>query len=137
MPRGKRDYKAEYTRRIARGLARSLSRSQARGHPKAGEALVSTGLKTPEPDAKLEAAVKRLREGNSQRAAAKAVGVSANRLRRFTYGHKLAERVGHAWVMTDERPRRVPTLPFGKYCLSSPLVFSFVPRCHGLCGSQK
>ena len=25
----------------------------------------------------------------------------------------------------------------GKYCRSSPLVFSFVPRCHGLCGSQK
>ena len=24
-----------------------------------------------------------------------------------------------------------------KYCLSRPLVFSFDPRCHGLCGSQK
>ncbi len=24
----------------------------------------------------------------------------------------------------------------GKYCLSSPLVFSFVPRCHGLCGHR-
>ena len=29
------------------------------------------------------------------------------------------------------------SVPFGKYCRSSPLVFSFVPRCHGLCGSQK
>ena len=27
--------------------------------------------------------------------------------------------------------------PFGKYCRSSPLVFSFVSRCQGLCGSQK
>src|SRR5947209_1336498 len=27
--------------------------------------------------------------------------------------------------------------PFGKYCLSRPLVFSLEPRCHGLCGSQK
>src|SRR5258707_4361545 len=27
--------------------------------------------------------------------------------------------------------------PFGKYCLSRPLVLSFEPRCHGLCGSQK
>ena len=26
---------------------------------------------------------------------------------------------------------------FGKYCLSSPFVFSFVPRCQGLRGSQK
>ena len=27
--------------------------------------------------------------------------------------------------------------PFGKKKRSSPLVFSFVPRCHGLCGSAK
>src|SRR3954454_2589977 len=29
------------------------------------------------------------------------------------------------------------SVPFGKYWRSSPLVFSFVPRCHGLWGSQK
>src|SRR5207245_5303154 len=29
------------------------------------------------------------------------------------------------------------SVPFGRYCRSSPLVFSFVPRCHGLFGSQK
>src|SRR3954451_7205112 len=29
------------------------------------------------------------------------------------------------------------SVPLGKYCRSSPLVFSFVPRCQGLCGSQK
>src|ERR1022692_1832324 len=29
------------------------------------------------------------------------------------------------------------SVPLGKYCLSSRLVFSFVPRCQGLCGSQK
>ena len=29
------------------------------------------------------------------------------------------------------------SVPFGKYWRSSPFVFSFVPRCHGLCGSQK
>src|SRR5260370_30110827 len=29
------------------------------------------------------------------------------------------------------------SVPFGRYCRSSPLVFSQVPRCHGLCGSQK
>ena len=32
---------------------------------------------------------------------------------------------------------RAQVVPFGKHCRSSPLVFSFVPRCHGLCGSQK
>src|SRR3954467_6895005 len=29
------------------------------------------------------------------------------------------------------------SVPLGKYCRRSPLVFSFVPRCQGLCGSQK
>jgi len=29
------------------------------------------------------------------------------------------------------------SVPFGKYCRSNPFVFSLVPRCHGLCGSQK
>ena len=28
-------------------------------------------------------------------------------------------------------------MPFGKYCRSNPLVFSFEPRCQGCCGSQK
>ncbi|RGC65523.1 Integrase core domain protein [Micromonospora sp. MW-13] len=35
---------------------------------------------------------------------------------------------------TECRDRSVP---LGKYWRSSPLVFSFVPRCQGLCGSQK
>ena len=29
------------------------------------------------------------------------------------------------------------SVPFGKYCLKSRLVFSFDPRCQGLLGSQK
>lgn len=32
---------------------------------------------------------------------------------------------------------RLMSVPFGKYCRRRPLVFSSVPRCHGLCGSQK
>ena len=36
-----------------------------------------------------------------------------------------------SWVCKDK------SVPFGKYCRSSPLVFSLVPRCHGECGSQK
>ena len=114
MVKRKRDHKAEYRRRIERGIARGLSRSQARGHPKVGEAFVSTGPKAPRADAQFEAAVKLLREGNSQRAAAKVAGISVDRLRRFTYGHNLAKRIGRKWVMTDERPRRVPTLTQGE-----------------------
>src|SRR5260370_25647568 len=29
------------------------------------------------------------------------------------------------------------SVPFGKYCLSRPLVFSLDPRCHGLCGLSR
>src|ERR1700730_13342928 len=29
------------------------------------------------------------------------------------------------------------SVPFGKYCLSKPLVFSLEPRCQGLWGAQK
>ena len=36
-----------------------------------------------------------------------------------------------AWVYRDR------SVPFGKYCRSNPFVFSFVPRCQGLCRSQK
>src|SRR5207244_4027244 len=32
---------------------------------------------------------------------------------------------------------RVKSVPLGKYWRSRPLVFSLVPRCQGLCGSQK
>jgi hypothetical protein len=32
---------------------------------------------------------------------------------------------------------RDKSVPLGKLCRSRPLVFSLVPRCHGLCGSQK
>ena len=114
MAKRNRDYKAEYRRRIARGIARGLSRSQARGHPKPGEKSVRTGRRAPESDPKLEAAVKLLREGNSQKMAAKSVGISADRLRRFTYGHNLAKRVGRKWVVTDERSKRVPTITQGQ-----------------------
>src|SRR6266436_968927 len=31
----------------------------------------------------------------------------------------------------------VKLVPRGKYCRRSRLVFSFVPRCQGLCGAQK
>ena len=114
MPKRKRDYKAEYRRRIERGIARGLTRSQARGHPKPGEKSVRTGSRAPKPDPKLKAAVKLLREGNSQKLAAKSVGISAARLRRFTYGHNLAKRVGRKWVVTDERSKRVPTITQGE-----------------------
>lgn len=109
----KRDYKAEYRRRIERGLAKGLSRSQARGHPAISEASAS-GAATPKSTDELEAALKLLRRGATQKAAARSAGVSADRLRRFVYGNKLATRFGNAWVLTDDRPRRVATITNGQ-----------------------
>ena len=109
----KRDYKAEYRRRIERGLARGLSRSQARGHPSKAEAS-ATGTRTLEPTDELEAALKSLRRGATQKAAASRAGVSVERFRRFLYANGLAERDGGAWTITDDRPRRVLIVHDGK-----------------------
>ena len=51
----------------------------------------------------------------------------------------LRGRLLRASATASRSPREYLTrsVPFGKYCRSSPLVFSFVPRCQGLCGSQK
>jgi len=109
----KRDYKAEYQRRIASGLKRGLSRSQARGHPAITELPAKQKL-IPSPDRQLEAGLRQLRKGQSQKAAAEFAGISQERFRRFIYGHGLAERQHGEWVMTDGRPRRVSTIHRGE-----------------------
>ena len=43
----------------------------------------------------------------------------------------LATALSFAWLCIDK------SVPFGKYCRSRRLVFSFVPRCQGECGSHK
>jgi hypothetical protein len=42
-----------------------------------------------------------------------------------------------ATAMSSSALWRARLVPLGKYWRSSPLVFSLVPRCHGLRGSQK
>jgi hypothetical protein len=98
-----RDYQAEYRRRLERGRARSLTRSQARGHARAQE--TSLKAKPVKNDERLERALRELRRTNNQATAAKEAGVSAERFRRFLREHKLAERKGLIWEITDTRPR--------------------------------
>lgn len=111
MPR-KRDYKAEYQRRIANAAKRGLSRSQARGHARAGEKPIRT--KRVKSDERLEAALKLLRQTNNQGRAAKEVGVSAERFRRFLRSNALAKRQGRKWVLTDNRNRRMTVITDGE-----------------------
>jgi transposase len=49
-------------------------------------------------------------------------------------GRPLSLRATRSSSVCVKRDRSVP---LGKYCRKSRFVFSFVPRCHGLCGSQK
>lgn len=107
----KRDYKAEYQRRIANAAKRGLSRSQARGHARSGEP--SIRARSVPSDAKLEAALKLLRETNNQSHAAKEAGVSAERFRRFVRENSLAERKGKRWHITDNRSRRMTVISGG------------------------
>ena len=108
----KRDYRQEYERRIANAAKRGLSRSQARGHARAGEAPIRrTAVRS---DDRLEAALKRLRQTNSQARAAKEAGVSAERLRRFLRDNLLAERRGRRWQITDNRHRQMTVITGGE-----------------------
>ena len=100
-----RNFAAEYQRRIARGIALGRSRSQARGHPTISEAPIK-----PRPtnsDAKLEQALRSLRETQNLSRSAKGAGVSPQRFRRFLRKKKLARRKGRRWRFTDRRRREV------------------------------
>jgi chorismate mutase len=103
-----RDHKAEYLRRRKRGRERGLTASQARGHARAHE--VGLKAKPIKSDERLEAALRRLRQTNNQAKAAKEVGVSPERFRRFLREQKLAERKGRIWEINDTRSRLMTTL---------------------------
>lgn len=99
---GARDYKAEYLRRIAQGLIKGLSRSQARGHPKASEA-PGTTAHPKERSARLEQALKLMKNGLSQKKAAETLHISVERLRAFMRANTEATRIGRKWVIRDKR----------------------------------
>lgn len=108
----KRDYKAEYQRRIASAKKRGLSRSQARGHARPGE--VSLRPNTSNDQAKLEAALKRMRQKGGLTSAAKAYRISPERLRRYIRERDLAARNGRSWSFTDNRRREMKAISGGK-----------------------
>ncbi len=58
-------------------------------------------------------------------------GVSNSNVSRGRSFNSRATLLSVACECTDK------SVPFGKYCRNNRLVFSFEPRCQGLCGSQK
>jgi hypothetical protein len=109
----KRDYKLEYQKRIARNLARGMSYSAARGHPRAAD------LPPPPPrpidhKSPLERALKRVRQGETQAAAARAEAVSVEGLRRHRLQHTTSRREGRRLIVSDGRPQAYPIVTQGK-----------------------
>jgi hypothetical protein len=99
-----RNYALEYLIRIARGLGIGKSRAQARGHARAND-LAEQGKPQPfEKSNPLEDALKLMKEGVSQRNAAKQVGVSPERLRRFQKLNTTSRKDGRRWIIADTRP---------------------------------
>ena len=100
-----RNFKAEYQRRIASAAKRGLSRSQARGHARANEAVLRAGSVSDRD--RLTAAFQEMRRTGSQSAAAKALNIAPERLRKFVREHQLAERHGRTWKISGELKTRM------------------------------
>jgi hypothetical protein len=99
-----RNYRQEYQARIARGLASGKSRSQARGHARASDLPKRESPLPIDKQNKLEKALKLMKQGATQKQAARLVGVSAEILRRFQKQNTISRRQGGRWIIVDERP---------------------------------
>jgi hypothetical protein len=110
----KRNYAKEYLIRIAHGLAGGKSRSQARGHARAADLPSNTSPQPFKRSEPLEDALKLMKKGLSQKAAAKQAGVSAETLRRFQKANTTSQREGRRWVILDSRPVSVVMATRGK-----------------------
>ena len=110
----RRDYRAEYARRIALAESRGKSRSVGRGHARAGEKPKPPGLRLINPTAPEERAIKLISGGSSLRSAAKTVGLTEERVRRYLKENTKAHRQGRTWMIQDERPRQFPFYSSGR-----------------------
>jgi hypothetical protein len=107
-----RDYQKEYQRRISSAARRGLSHSQARGHAKAGEAPIR--MLRPVDRERLENALKAYRQSGRQSDAARSVGISVERLRRYLRENVAVKRHGRSLVIDDNRPRQMTIISKGQ-----------------------
>jgi hypothetical protein len=110
----KRNYAKEYLIRIARGLAGGRSRAQSRGHARAADVADETKQRPFDRSSTLEDALKLMKQGVSQRNAAKRAGVSPESLRRFQKANTTSHREGRHWIISDTRPVSVVMATRGK-----------------------
>ncbi len=118
-----RDFRKEYADRVKRGLAKGLSRARARGHARAGDV---RKLKTSIPDQgdPLEKALKLMKDGATQKAAAKKYNVSVEKLRRYVKENTTAKLRGKKWVIIDRRPEEIRIISRGRvYGIPAPHRF--------------
>jgi hypothetical protein len=104
----KRDYKHEYRRRKARGKRLGLSRAAARGHARAGERARPAGVAT-NPRGPEESGLKMMKHGAGLKAAARANGISQERLRRYLHENTQATRPRNAVLPPASPPVEAPT----------------------------
>jgi hypothetical protein len=109
-----RNYALEYLIRVARGLERGYSRSKARGHATATDVANQAPRQPFNRSNVLENDLKLMKQGVSQRGAAKQVGVSPETLRRFQKLNTTSVKVGRRWIISDIRPVTVVMATRGK-----------------------
>lgn len=111
-----RDYKAEYERRVASAAKRGLSRSQARGHARASEAPIKPRRVHPHPTKEnpLERALVEYRRTGNRANAAKELGISPERFRRFLLQNVEVQGRGRSLKIVDNRNRVMPVITSGK-----------------------
>jgi hypothetical protein len=109
----KRNYKQEYRRRKARGKLLGLSRAAARGHARAGERARPAGVAT-NPRGREESGLKMMKHGAGLKAAARANGISQERLRRYLHENTQATRKKGEWRIIDHRRFHLPIYSRGQ-----------------------
>jgi hypothetical protein len=99
-----RNHPLEYARRIAKGEAEGKSRSASRGHARAKD-LPKRPPGSIDRSSPVEQGLKLMRGGVSQKAAAKAAGVSVEKLRLHRELNTASRFVDGKWDIFDTRPQ--------------------------------